>query len=519
MRPEAYLNELNAALQQYRFRDVRALTDQVDPAAFELPQIKKALGLIRRKRLFTELEHAASLFYMAGQTAPVIRRQWGQSLLDQNRVPPALTLLRTMSTEFAADPGEGPEIRGLIGRAYKQLYVNEGGAENLRSAISAYMSDWTQRRGDYRWQGINLVALLSRARRDGVDPGEALDSEQIARAVLADIDEHGATGIWDYATAMEASIAVGDQVAALAWAKKYVQHPDTDAFELASTLRQLKEVWVLEGTALGNMLLPVLEAALLQREGGSVQPMRVDKVADTTGFEAVWGPEAYVYLQWIDTLYGCCNAIGRISDAATGAPKGTGFLVPGASLNAAWGDGPVFLTNSHVISHNPADEAPLRPQEAAVEFTRLPGRPKVGAGKCLVSSPRTENDVTILRINAPSGSRALEPYPYLPKLSADAAEPQRIYVIGHPQGNELAVSLYDNSLAEYQEPYVRYRSPTESGHSGSPVFTRQLKVFAIHHRAMYERQLNEGVILNAIKATCQSATAEPDPVAGRQSGA
>jgi hypothetical protein len=507
MGPDTYLMELGSALREDRFRDVRELTGQIDPTAFSLPQIKKALGLIRRKRLFADLERAASLFHMAGHTAPVVSRQWSQALLDQNRVAQALRILESMSKECAADPTEGPEIRGLIGRAYKQRYVNEGGAENLRSAITAYLTDWEDRRGDYRWQGINLVALLARAKCDGVDPGKALDPAQIARTILDDIDERGATGIWDYATAMEAAVALGDQTAALEWLKKYVQHPDSDAFELSSTLRQLKEVWCLERSEVGNMLLPVLECALLHREGGSLQPLRLDKVTSTTatGFEAVWGSEAYVRLDWIDTLYGCCNAVTRIIDAATGAPKGTGFLVPGSSLNPIWGPAPVLLTNSHVISLNPADDAPLRPMEAAVEFTRLERRPKVHVGELLFSSPRVELDVSILRIDAPSDSRTLEPYPYLPKISPEPNEPQRIYVIGHPGGTELAVSLYDNSLAEYEHHYVRYRSPTEGGHSGSPVLTRQLRTFALHHRALYDRQLNEGILLNSVRSALETA--------------
>jgi len=67
MDPKQYLVERRLALEHYRFREVRTLTDQIDPAAFDLPQIKKALGLIRRKRLFADLEHAASLFSMAGE--------------------------------------------------------------------------------------------------------------------------------------------------------------------------------------------------------------------------------------------------------------------------------------------------------------------------------------------------------------------------------------------------------------------------------------------------------------------
>ena len=71
MEPKQYLTELESALEQYRFGEVRALTDQIDPATFDLPQIKKALRLIRRKRLFADLEHAASLFSMAGKENPL----------------------------------------------------------------------------------------------------------------------------------------------------------------------------------------------------------------------------------------------------------------------------------------------------------------------------------------------------------------------------------------------------------------------------------------------------------------
>lgn len=498
MGPNEYLKELGLAIDEYRFRDVRCLTDKIDPGTFEMTHVKKVLKLIRRKRLFAELEHVTSLFQMSGNSASIIRIQWCQSLLDQNRINQALTTLESLRRDFGSNPVEGPEIRGLIGRAYKQQYINEGGKENLKSAIEAYLTDWSGRQGDYRWQGINLVALLLKASHDGIDLGYTLNPSQIAQNLLKDIEDHEASGFWDYATAMEASIALDDETAALLWAKKYVQHPDTDAFELGSTLRQLKEVWNLENTKIGNKLLPVLEYALLQKEGGTVRPSQLNKVLDENGFEAVWGTEAYTYLQWIDTLYRNCNAIARISDAATGGPKGTGFLIKGNSLNPAWGDIPVFLTNAHVISVNPADEAPLRAEEAKAEFTRLPGRPKVSLGELLFSSPRFELDVSIFRIDPPNGYEILEPYPYLPNVSLNDSEPQRIYVVGHPGGTELAISLYDNSLAEYENQFVRYRSPTEGGHSGSPVFTRQIKAFAVHHRALYDRQLNEGVVMNAI---------------------
>jgi hypothetical protein len=169
MDPDSFLIELTSALEQFRFSEVRPLTDRIDPTAFSLLQIRKTLSLIRRKRRFGDLEHAASLFIVAGKDEPVIKRQWGQSLLDQGRISQALTTLKSMSTKLAEDPVEGPEIRGLIGRGYKQRFINDGHTDDLRAAISAYSSDWEQRRGNYRWHGINLVALLSRAKRDDIN--------------------------------------------------------------------------------------------------------------------------------------------------------------------------------------------------------------------------------------------------------------------------------------------------------------------------------------------------------------
>ena len=496
MAPKQYLAELELALGHYRFGEVRLLTDQVDPASFDLPQIKKALRLIRRKRLFAELEHAASLFSMAGKDDPIIRREWCQSLLDQGRVLQALAALNFMSRKYSDEPVEGPEIRGLIGRAYKQLFVENGDTEFLRAAITAYRFDWERRQGDHRWHGINFVSLLLRAKRDGVSVDNDLDAAAIAEQIHDEIEEQGATGIWDYATNLEAAIAQREEHAILAAAKKYVQHPDADAFELASTLRQLKEVWHLEETDIGNKLLPVLEYAVLQREGGSVHPTQLGKVPVGEGFEAVYGSEATVKLQWFDTLYRSCKAIGRVSDAATGDPAGTGFLMSGTNLCPDWGSEPFFLTNSHVVSLDPADQAPLRPTQAEVEFTRLDGRPRVRLGELVYSSQRIDMDISILRIVGPPDSSKLELCPALPKISGTSL--QRVYVIGHPKGQELAVSLYDNSLAEYSQQYVRYRSPTEEGNSGSPVLDRQLSCFAIHHRALKEKQLNEGISLEAV---------------------
>jgi tetratricopeptide (TPR) repeat protein len=495
MTPEQFLSELQNALDDYRFKDAAELAARIDPSGFKEAQIKKALNLLRRKRQFHTMEHLAGTFLGAGFGYPVIHRQWAQSLLDQSRVSQALPALRSLAKQYA-DHTEGPELLGLVGRACKQLYVDEGGEENLREAIAAYQQGWHARRGDYRWHGINYAALCHRAIKDGVPTQHP---EAVAREILADIEEKDTTSLWDYATAFEAWLALDDEKAALGFLAKYVRHPDADAFELASTLRQLKEVWKLAGTPFGAQILPVLEYELLQREGARLTPTSTRPVDDTSGFEAVYGNEAGVHVQWLDSLYACFSAVARLAHRRTGERGGTAFLLPGNVLKAEWGDAPVLLTNSHVVSTNPS-ESKFRPEDVEAEFTRLKGRPKVRVKEVLFSSPPLELDVTVLRLEPPVEASVLELTQHAPVISADPEKRQRVYVFGHANGDELVVSMYDNHLVELLGHRVRYRAPTEPGSSGSPVCSRELQVFAIHHAAVASQSVNEGIILAAIRA-------------------
>ncbi|MDX9708490.1 MAG: serine protease [Trichloromonas sp.] len=499
MNPVSFLGELEKAANEFRNGDVANLLGQVNVAEFDDKQIKKTLTILRRKRLFPELEATTKKLIDCGKETPLVRRQQIQSLIDQNRVEDAIATLQTLPTELRNDPLERPELCGLTGRAYKQLFVNGAGEENLLQAIREYEPCWSNRLGDYRWHGINLVALLARAERERITIPVGLDKESLAREILREIDdlEQKAT-IWDYGTAMEASIALRDTEGALGWAKKYVRHPDVDAFELGSTLRQMKEVWKLTDTELGNKLLPVLEYELLQRQGAELQVTSLS-VEDREGFQAVYGNEAAVPIIWLENMFERCKAVGRVLRTGTGEAIGTGFLIKGSELCKGWGDEPVFVTNAHVISDRHEDEAPLQSGDGSVEFTRIDGRPRVELGNILHTSPKTELDVTVLQVIPPSGVSMLRPSLYPPVVPGDGQAPQRIYVIGHPGGRELEVTLYDNSIVACSDiRFLHYRSPTEGGHSGSPVFTREWKTIAVHHRARQELQVNEGVLFEPI---------------------
>ncbi|MET0064852.1 MAG: serine protease [Candidatus Thiodiazotropha sp.] len=499
--PESFLDHLDDALQACEFDRVGELTESIDPGLFSVDQATVALNMLRRKRRFCELGSMANAFIASGFDEPVFRRQLAQALIDQHRLDMAWRVLQVSDRLAPDDDPERPEITGLIGSTFKQKYVEGGESADLQKAVSAYTNGWQRRQGDYRWHGINLAALLKRAERDHVDVNAPESTAQIATRILAEIQQKRRSReltVWDYGTAMEASFALGNEQDAIRWASQYVRHPGADAFELGGTLSQLQEVWQIDEAEIGRQLIPVFQYELLQRDGGRVPANAILEI-QKDAFETIYGSEAYVRIEWLQSLSAITQGVARVHNTTTGEPFGTGFVVNGSDLCPAWGEAPVFVTNAHVLSDQAVDEAPLRPTEASVEFTRMPGRPKVVLGEKLYHSFRVNLDCWVSRITLPGNTPSLGTTFYNPLVPASGDRPQRIYVIGHPKGGELAVSMYGNDLVGYEIPYVHYKSPTEGGSSGSPVLNRGLKTFALHHKTREALRVNEGVLLEQIR--------------------
>ena len=67
----------------------------------------------------------------------------------------------------------------------------------------------------------------------------------------------------------------------------------------------------------------------------------------------------------------------------------------------------------------------------------------------------------------------------------DAAAPQvldRVYIIQHPNGGVKKIGMTHNVVVQVTDDVVRYRTDTEAGSSGSPVFNEQWQVIGLHHR-------------------------------------
>ncbi|WP_328869347.1 trypsin-like serine peptidase [Streptomyces sp. NBC_00287] len=56
-----------------------------------------------------------------------------------------------------------------------------------------------------------------------------------------------------------------------------------------------------------------------------------------------------------------------------------------------------------------------------------------------------------------------------------------VNIIGHPDGRLKEIALRDNKLITRLDDFLHYRTDTEPGNSGSPVFNDQWEVVALHH--------------------------------------
>ena len=442
---------------------------------------------------------------------------------------PALALLREIANDPQSDPAEEAEAFGLMGRVHKQRYVNSAAAtparkqQLLNDAIDCYQRVFELDRHRYLWHGINVVALEARGEQDKTISPTEEDFRSIAREIgstIADKDDAGSATMWDYGTAMEAAVALDDVTGARHWASKYVAS-GADSFELRSTLRQLDEVWrITSDDELGQQIVPLLQASLLQAENGSLS-IHAERFADTQRnagsmqLERVFGEDAYKRIRWLKMGLDRCEAVGLVG-RRDGTGVGTGFVIWGKSLSESLDDDWYFLTNSHVITNDDevirnssAWRKPLRPHEAFITFELLfdPDHPEYSVSELVWTSPPNELDATLIRLESAYGSDRDKQYVITRELPA-LEEKKRIYIAGHPSGGGLTVSLHDNHLLDYNERFMQYRTPTDPGSSGSPVFNDQWELVGLHHAGSSKKpslanpavshEANEGIRISAI---------------------
>jgi len=137
------------------------------------------------------------------------------------------------------------------------------------------------------------------------------------------------------------------------------------------------------------------------------------------------------------------------------------------------------LTNAHVVSATYIDA--LRPANAWCNFTLLGKRIQIKS--IIWSSEETlAFDATFLDLTDELADDPLLLYASALQMPKPPEPPPRIYIIGYPGGRDIEFSLQDNRLIACNAQKLHYRTSTERGSSGSPIFDPLgWRVVGLHH--------------------------------------
>ena len=490
------------------------------PTKDALDEAGALLDELRRDREFERLGALAELASRYRPTDLRARRLLAQSMTEQGKASVAadIATVALARAEKTGDP-EYDELSGILGRACKQILIDdptattggvmsEGARAAIERAITAYRLPWQRDPDKNTWHGVNLAAMLHVADTRNLQVTGDLNSEDVAADVLRALSATPVTerDAWWHATKAEAHVARNDWANAESEVRAYVADDSVPAFNFSSTLRQFRDVWrVQDAGPEGLGLIQALEATYLERESGSfedaeekpplvlqsshVRSIRTAPLPDESQLQRVLGTAGTMTVRWYRAGLERAASVAAIREKL-GTRVGPGFAVRSEDFGFEPGE-VLVLTNFHVINTAGAGIA-SRPEDAEIVFEcedPLLQAP-IGIKEIIAESPeRGGLDYALLRLDrAADGIRGVPLGSNLPNASAK----ERVYVIGHPIGQELQFSLQDNWVLDHEGPprgapprperiRVHYFAPTAKGSSGSPVFDRTWTCIALHH--------------------------------------
>jgi hypothetical protein len=517
---------------------VRSIADGLPARATALPEVRNATRVLNDYRHFVQTRTLADAWTACDGPDPTVTKRHAQALINLGALDQAEQLLnaalgdaRRRGASVQAR-SEIPEFAGLLARVEKQRFANDReDKEALVRATNGYLAQYKSDPGNSLWHGINVVALLKREERENVVQQRRAKPLPLARklyneaASLYSLAEHGQ---WFAAIASEASLALDKCDDAELWLYRFLHHPHIHPFHLESYDRQLREIW--QGSAAGgagcaDRLTAIMTRHILREQRqwtiatADIPAMAQTLRTDPAAFEKNFSGESTFSLAMVKRMLEVCDGIGCVT-TKTGERMGTGFLVKGSWLHQAFGEGPVFVTNAHVISDTVKDAIPWK--EARVTFevqSAAQGDPVFHpVSEQLFSSPPGDLgvrvpggeklDVTVVRLAAATlPATTLPPADGLPLVDPKT----KAYVVGHPRGSGLQISLHDSVLLDIDddERLMHYRTPTDPGSSGSPVFNARWEVIGVHHGGSRETprlrgsgtyEANEAIALGSVRA-------------------
>lgn len=245
------------------------------PDKYPLERASDDLSKLRQEREFGLMRRYAEAVIDFGTRTDKILRLYGQALVETGEYERALGVLQSIIGDPGSSKFETYEARGLIGRIFKQRYMNapdaEGAADLLRRAVEAYETAYEEMKDKNFWHGVNAASCMLRAERDGSPVGPPGRAQEIARQILAELnqlEQAGPLDVWDYASKVEALLALGHYDEAERALDVYINHPGMRAFEVSSTYRQFDQVLQLERDPRGRHILARLREAMERYRAG-----------------------------------------------------------------------------------------------------------------------------------------------------------------------------------------------------------------------------------------------------------
>jgi hypothetical protein len=395
--------------------------------------------------------------------------------------------------QVAADPTERALVADLRGRTHTAAYLSvtrdadDAPADELWKAVDAYNETYTSDPSRYLLHGARAAALALRGARRGQAAAREISAAGIAARVLDEVrdreDFAHPLGIDQCEAALYAALALDRHEEALDRMRRCLDHPELDLVNLRTLECQLSEVWQLrQEDPTGQALLTPL-AARLGSLSAPWQPAAEPAPRALGGepppaLEAVLFAEPFKTLAWVERGIACARQVASIH-TRQGSVVATGFLVCGRELHDSLPDEPVLLTPAYVVTNDRAVKdhyafSVMGPEEAQARF-----QDDAHTYSLDVLWTSFIAGTTILRLTPRlQADRRLAIAESFPLVDGKTRAP----IIGYPGGRDLSFSIYDNVILDADDRMVHYRSPTEPGSSGSPVFNGSFwEVIAIHY--------------------------------------
>src|SRR5262245_11556672 len=206
-------------------------------AATVLDQGKALVQELRDAREFDLLDKLTDGLRRAGSTDPEIRRLQAQSQIERGNPTRAMDILEAQMARLAENSFEWAEARGLMGRAWKQVFfetadkTGDVAQHALRSAIEQYSIPYKAAPSENVWHGVNLIALSTFAASRGLHVDLGVDPQRLAREILTTLRAmpESKRDRWYHASLAEAYLALDDFAAVEENIRIYVTDSKTTA--------------------------------------------------------------------------------------------------------------------------------------------------------------------------------------------------------------------------------------------------------------------------------------------------